>query len=134
MAGSKITALKTAAGNMVAVRPQEQGCKIGIVPFANYVNVGVGRRHDKFFDVPEDYSKQGDSCTTSYPDKKDCSIVKTTGTCTSTNDGSRRHNSCTSSKEVCSSWGQAVKSCKKGTQNYKFTGCVGSREEAYRYL
>ncbi len=132
MAGSKIAALKAAAGNMVTSVLKNKDARIGIVPFANYVNVGVGRRHDAFFDVPEDYSKQVDSCSTTYPDKKDCSTVKTTGTCTSTNDGVTTTYSCTSSKEVCSSWGQAVKSCKKATQTYKFTGCVGSREEAYR--
>lgn len=132
MAGTKITALKAAATNMVTSVLKNKDAKIGIVPFSNYVNVGVGRRNDKFFDVPADYTKQVDSCSTTYPDKKGCSIVKTTGTCTSTNDGVKTTYACTSSKEVCSSWGNPVKTCTKVNQNYKFSGCIGSREEAYR--
>lgn len=132
MAGSKIAALKVAATNMVTSVLKGPDSKIGIVPFSNYVNIGVGRRKNKFFSVPDDYSVQTTSCSTTYPDKKGCSIVTTKKTCTSTNDGVTTTYPCTSSTEVCTSWGNPVKTCKPAIASYKFSGCIGSREEAYR--
>lgn len=132
MADAKITALKSAAASMVTSVLKNKDAKIGIVPFANYVNVGVGRRNDRYFDVPADYMAQSSSCSTTYPEKKGCSIVTTTGTCSSTNDGVTKKYACTSSKEVCQSWGPAVKNCKNVNTAYKFSGCVGSRDEDYR--
>ena len=132
MAGTKITALKAAADKMVTAVLKNKDAKIGVVPFSNYVNIGVSRRNQSFFEVPADYTVKTDSCTTSYPDKKGCKIVKTNKTCSSTNDGVTTYYACTSSSEVCDSWGAALKTCKKVDSYYKFYGCIGSRDEAKR--
>lgn len=132
MAGTKIAALKTSADKMVTSVLKNKKAKIGIVPFSNYVNVGVSRRHDAFFDVPDDYTKTVSSCSTTYPDKKNCSIKSEDTTCSGTNDGVPYSYACTKKTEICESWGTPVKSCKDVEAVYKFYGCVGSREESVR--
>ena len=128
MSGSKITALKTAADNMVTAILKNPQAKVGIVPFSNYVNIGVSRRNEPSFDVPADYTQDAQSCSTTYPDAKNCKTVKTPTTCY--NDGVPY--ACTSSTTTCDSWGDPVKTCKTVTNSYTFRGCVGSRKEAYR--
>ena len=69
MAGSKIATLKDAAKNLIAdsLKANEGQpaplVKIGIVPFAQYVNVGVDRRNESWIDVPDDYQTSSTSCS-----------------------------------------------------------------------
>ena len=69
MAGSKISTLKTAAKNLIAdLLKANDGktdpiVKIGIVPFAQYVNVGVSRRNESWITVPADYQTSVTTCT-----------------------------------------------------------------------
>lgn len=132
MAGTKITALKAAATKMVTAVLKNKKAKIGIVPFASYVNVGVSRRNEKFFDVPADYSTKTKSCSTTYPNKKGCYIKSTNTTCSGVNDGVPYSYACVNKTEVCADWGAAVKTCTDVDYWYKFYGCVGSREENAR--
>ncbi len=52
----KIDTLKTAATNLVEelMKSEENGVKIGVVPFARYVNVGLASRDQTWLDVPPD--------------------------------------------------------------------------------
>ncbi len=69
MAGSKIATLKVAAKDLIADTMQanegqaEPLVKIGIVPFAQYVNVGVSHRHESWISVPDDYQTSVTTCT-----------------------------------------------------------------------
>lgn len=132
MVGSKITTLKTAAKNLVKSILTNKQAKVGIVPFAAYVNVGVSRRNETGLAVPSDTSTPTQSCSTTYPDAKNCKTTTTKYSCTSTNDGVVTTGTCSSSTTTCDSWGDPVKTCKAATSTSKFSGCVGSRAEAYR--
>jgi Mg-chelatase subunit ChlD len=59
MEGDRIANLKIATNqmldDMVARSPRPDKLKVGIVPFAQYVNVGLGNRNAPWIDVPPDY-------------------------------------------------------------------------------
>ncbi|MBC8035707.1 MAG: VWA domain-containing protein [Rhizobiales bacterium] len=132
MVGSKINSLKDAAKSLVKTILKNPQARVGIVPFGSYVNVGVSRRDEPGFDVPNDYSTKSQSCSTTYPNAKNCKKKTTTSTCKSTKDGVTTTYSCTSTTTTCDSWGDPVKTCKTVTTKNKFNGCVGSRAEKYR--
>jgi Flp pilus assembly protein TadG len=119
MVGSKIDTLKTAAGNLVTSILANDEARVGIVPFASYVNVGVSRRNEPWANVPADSTTQTESCSTSYPNAKNCTTTKTTTTCTSTKDGVTITSSCTKSSTTCESWGDPVKTCKPAWSSTK---------------
>ena len=79
MSGRKIDTLKTAARNLIQDTLKanngkaEPLVKIGIVPFAQYVNVGVSRRNESWIDVPADYRTSVRVCTGKNKKKK-CTI------------------------------------------------------------
>jgi len=68
MSGTKISNLKSAAKTLIDgslaynTDPSDPLVKIGIVPFAQYVNVGVSRRNESWIDVPDDYQTTSTSC------------------------------------------------------------------------
>ncbi len=132
MAGSKIDALEDAAKDLVKTVLKNPQARVGIVPFGSYVNVGVSRRDEPGLDVPDDYSTTGPSCSTTYPDAKNCKKNTTTSTCSSTKDGVTTTYSCKKTTTTCDSLGDPVKTCKTVTTQHKFNGCVGSRAEEYR--
>ena len=132
MVGSKIDTLKTAAGNLVTSILANDEARVGIVPFASYVNVGVSRRNEPWANVPADSTTATESCSTTYPNAKNCTTTKTPSTCTSTKDGVTTTYACTKTSTTCESWGTPVKTCKPATSTSKFQGCMGSRAEAYR--
>ena len=132
MVGTKITTLKTAAKNLTKSILANKKARVGIVPFASYVNVGVSRRDEPWADVPADSSKTYESCSTTYPNRTGCVTTSSTSTCSSTRDGITTTYSCTKSTTTCASNGEPVKSCKVVTATTKFYGCVGSREEKHR--
>ncbi|MCF6197912.1 MAG: pilus assembly protein, partial [Hyphomicrobiaceae bacterium] len=61
MAGDKITALKGAANDLLdIILPADKDnsdakIKFSVVPFADYVNIGVAHRSEDGLDIPEDY-------------------------------------------------------------------------------
>lgn len=141
--GSKITVLKSAAKNLVNTILAQGGSnvKIGIVPFADYVNVGTGNRSQSWMSVPADYSTTKTTTTPAVP--YTCTTVSTKQvctkgapkTCTSTTDGVVSTYDCT--PQTCTT--QPVtpyQSCSGGTPekttttttNYKWFGCVLSRK------
>jgi Flp pilus assembly protein TadG len=137
--GSKITVLKSAAKNLINTILTQGGTnvKIGIVPFADYVNVGVGNRSQPWMSVPADYSVPKTTPAVPYTCKTvSTKQVCTKGapkTCTSTTDGVVTSYDCT--PQTCVQ--QPVtpyQSCSGGTPekttytNYKWYGCVRSRK------
>lgn len=58
MAGSKLDDLKSAAQslvNTVAPNGDDPNVKFGLVPFADYVNIGMDNRNEPGLDIPADY-------------------------------------------------------------------------------
>ncbi len=83
MDGTKIATLKTAATSLVTkvLAGNTKGeAKIGVVPFANYVNMGVASRYETWANVEADSSVPTTKSVTTTP-----SCVKST-TCTGTQD------------------------------------------------
>ncbi|HEX5378647.1 MAG TPA: TadE/TadG family type IV pilus assembly protein [Phenylobacterium sp.] len=94
MAGTKIATLKTAATSLVTkvMTGNTNGeVKIGVVPFANYVNMGVASRTQTWASVPADWIEtitSGGTTTTPSCYKTSCTGTETyTCTRTTTNDG-----------------------------------------------
>jgi Flp pilus assembly protein TadG len=132
----KIDALKSAAGSLVSTlhKDEDASVRIAVVPYADYVNVGVSHRYDGWVSVGADYS------TTSEP-AADCGIEQTREvryckvtppktTCTRTNDGVTETYTCYAScpeSEIGTRTETYTPSCSTRTTNYQWFGCVGSR-------
>lgn len=119
MGGTKITTLKSAAGDLLDSLKAQSGAdiKVGLVPFATYVNVGLSRRNEPWITVAADSSTKAFSCKT-VDDTSSPSCVKTTSTCL--NDGVPA--TCTKTTGCAK-----VEKCQDWTTTTKWSGCVGSR-------
>jgi len=124
MSGSKLTSLKDAATTLVDILMPESGTfdnvKIGLVPFSQYVNVGMEYRDESWLDVAADSSNP--VCWNTYPDKVETNCTtNSNGTCY--NDGVPY----TCSQTSCDTdWGDPVQEC--GTDYLSWNGCVASRD------
>ncbi|WP_168201521.1 pilus assembly protein TadG-related protein [Phreatobacter aquaticus] len=140
---TKIQALKTAATNLVntLMRDSRADVKIALVPFADYVNVGVANRNMSWLSVPADYSTTTPRTCTTQTTRTTCEprtcVRGTPKTCTSVTDGVTSTydctpNICTPATQVCTTTTVApYEVCSGGsTTNYKWYGCVGSRTSA----
>lgn len=103
--------------------------KIGIVPFARYVNVGLGNRNQPWMSVPADRTEvQPRRCTTRTTGQT-CIGVTTCTNRTGYNDGvPYTYRSCSCSRY---SAGTTTTSCYTPTYTYTWHGCVGSRPYPY---
>lgn len=131
---SKLDTLKTAAKSLVEklTNDPKAAVKIGVVPYADYVNVGTQYRNEPWLSVPADYQVD--------PAPRVCSQQQVTSTpclenapkyaCVKYTDGVPYNTTCggectkkgdpvTTTKEVCTGGGK--------TTYYKWYGCVGSR-------
>lgn len=124
--GGRLSALKTAAKLLVdeVMKTKDTGAyvKVGVVPFSNYVNVGMSRRNKSWMDVDADASVTGPTCWNTYPDatKFNCRQEP------DIQDGV----SLGSTHEVCDwNYGTPVEQCGTTTSTTKWYGCVGSRSE-----
>lgn len=147
MSGAKMTALKAAARDLtqrVMGAPNSQA-KIAVIPFDQYVNVGVANRGQLWLDVEADSSTTTTQCRNTYPNRTQ------TGTRTET------RTRCTASErydrpcmrdgimETCSATrclseeaytvevpvydnGAPVSVCEPRTTTRIWRGCVGSRD------
>ncbi len=118
----RLDALKVAANDLVAKLLKDKSAdayiKVGMVPFADYVNVGVANRNKFWVDVPADTQKN--ECWTTYPNAtySNCHMETVNGS----NDGVP----VTYQQNVCdTNTGAAVQQC--GLVDYKWYGVVGSR-------
>ena len=121
MAGAKLTALKSAATDLVEQLMDGEIVRVGIVPFARYVNIGMGLRNEPGFDVPDDGQICSQQQVPTYSNPHNCTPVPV-GTCY--NDGvpyqcgggqSCQYDVTYEEKNVCN--------------DVQWHGCVGSREE-----
>ncbi|MCP4936935.1 MAG: pilus assembly protein [bacterium] len=60
MGGSKIAALRNSAADLVDILMPDGGgddqVKVALVPFAEYVNIGLGKRNESGLEIPADYT------------------------------------------------------------------------------
>lgn len=136
----KIVALRQAAENLVSTvaRAANGRARFALVPYADYVNVGVSNRNQPWMSVPADYS----TTSTSNPGPRVCTTLTTRnvctggvlGTCYRTVDGVREGYSCWTTPQTCTVQTVApYQSCSGGgspvttTTWYRWYGCVLSR-------
>jgi Flp pilus assembly protein TadG len=130
---TKIDTLKSAATSLVnqLFANSDANVKVALIPYADYVNVGVKNRSATWLNVPADYSTTPapKTCTT-LTTKTVCLAYAPTYACTKTTDGvvepATCGGGCTKSEvqtvapyQSCTGGGSPV--------NYKWFGCVGSR-------
>ncbi len=128
MSGTKLAVLKQAAEELVNVVTSDPQAKvrIGLVPYADYVNVGVRNRDKLWVSVPADYATTSERVCKTLTTKQQCSSGARK-TCTRTVDGISESYDCTPS--ICETIDvPPYESCYGGeTTNYRWYGCVGSR-------
>ena len=138
MTGPRITALKTAARGLVDTVAVDPSVRVAVVPFAQYVNIGLGNRSIPGVSVPPD----SQSCSTTTRNVTTCTgteqysstctrqINPRPGTCTI--DGAQvpcivydtETYPCTKTRQTgCTTTAQPVQTCTSQT----WRGCVGSR-------
>jgi hypothetical protein len=132
-ASPRSTTLKSAAASLVnqLFANSDANVRVALVPYADYVNVGVKNRSASWLNVPTDYSTTPapKTCTT-LTTKTVCLAYAPTYACTKTTDGvvepATCGGGCTKSEvqtvapyQSCTGGGSPV--------NYKWFGCVGSR-------
>ena len=127
MGGSKLDTLKSAAKELVttvsSLGQASKRVKIGLVPFAQYVNVGTGNRSASWLYVPDDYTETKNVCYKTRP------IVSKTNCRTETRTGYNDGVPYTYDAEVCDiEYGPEEETCTDQTYAYTWRGCVGSRD------
>lgn len=129
MAGTKIATLKTAAEGLVKklTKVKDADVKIGVVPFSNYVNIGVKRRNEPWVSVPADYDKLVEGKCTEVTQETKCKKSETYA-CTKYNDGVPYDSTCSKCVEYETKYfDPPKKSCSNDrTDQYRFRGCIGS--------
>jgi hypothetical protein len=132
---TKIAALKKAATDLVdeVFKDNDAPIKVGLVPYADYVNVGTQNRGASWLNVPAEYSvKHEGSCRTISSKQGECTAWAPKGTCTSNTDGVISTYPCGGQ---CTQRAPDVpitpyQSCSNDyVTNYTWYGCVGSRAD-----
>jgi Flp pilus assembly protein TadG len=132
---TRIAALKSAANQLVdeVTEDEEVDIRIGLVPYADYVNVGTGNRAKSWLDVPADYSTTTPKVCTTKTTKQQCTKTQIgpKKTCTRYVDGVAETYDCTTYQNDCKNVEvPPYQSCTGGgTTNYRWYGCVGSRKQ-----
>ncbi len=126
MLGSKLAALKQSARVLVdavfAPPGADEHVKVALVPFANYVNVGMANRNASWMSVPNDSSTTTEWCREERPvvSRANCRMETRTGS----NDGVPY----SYETEVCDiTYGDPVTTCTPSTDTQTWWGCAGSR-------
>ena len=130
MSGANMTSLKSASEKLLDVfSAADSTIKVGVVPFSNYVNVGLENRDKNWMDVPADSSEvipPGD-CYMWQPTV--CVGGTTTTTTTRYNDGVPYESTSTSCAGTYEPDGPEQEYCPtERTVNTTWRGCVGSRD------
>ncbi|MDP2355994.1 MAG: VWA domain-containing protein [Beijerinckiaceae bacterium] len=130
MLGSKLTSLKTAASGMVNTLydklTQGNQIKMAVVPFAQYVNVGIANRNQPWLSVPPDSSTTQQACWQTRDITRTYNCRMQFHSWTDWNDGVATPRSGT--WEVCDhDYGPYYQTCQNQTTTLTWKGCVGSR-------
>ncbi|MEM7767151.1 MAG: pilus assembly protein [Pseudomonadota bacterium] len=125
MDGGPIADLTTAAKAFVGdlLDTSRPDIKIGLVPFAEHVNVGIGNRNADWIDVPADYSTTENVCT-------DTGCVCTSETTTS---WTHHETGAPMTGTSCTNWdcSSSTEVCEDDTDTFEWYGCVKSRAKPY---
>lgn len=126
-ASGRMPALKAAAHSFVdgLMEIEKAGAyvRVGIVPFAQYVNVGMSRRGESWLDVPNDYTTTSSYTPYTYPDYRKYDCVYVPNIVDGVDTGTTRE----SCKE---DYGVGVPGTPYDVSyDHKWYGCVGSRIE-----
>lgn len=129
MTGSKMASLKSAANGMLTTfdDADNENLRVSVVPFSQYVNVGLKRRSANWLDVPDDSITQGEEVCKmrrKVTSKSNCRRVAKT----CTNDGVSYDCSYTKCDKT---YGLPYKDCRTPVSKQVWKGCVGSRENGY---
>jgi Flp pilus assembly protein TadG len=129
-ASGRMAALKDAAEDMVKdlMKLEKQGVdiKIGIVPFGDYVKVGMANRNKSWMSVPADSTSTGKYCYNTYPDARNIGNCRMSDSWTSYDDGIPTIHP---PAEICDwDYGAPVEVCSDSTHEIKWHGCAGSRD------
>jgi Flp pilus assembly protein TadG len=123
----RLDSLKSASKSLVdtlfKAKPANGYLKVGIVPFADYVNVGMSNRNVSWMNVPPDTTTVVKNvCSVTYPNAVSSNCHNEMGTWN--NDGVPTPYT----YQVCDwNYGKAVTVCSDQTIQNKWYGCVGSR-------
>ncbi len=125
MSGTKLSSLKTSATKLINTLDayDNDSLKVSVVPFAQYVNVGLSRRNAVWLDVEDDSSVTKPEVCRMKRDvtsRTNCRRVSETRY----NDGVPYTHTYT---KCDLSYGPKYKSCYTPTVNRTWRGCVGSR-------
>lgn len=128
----KIDALKSAARELVTSlhKNSDASVRISVVPYADYVNVGVSNRNKSWVSVPEDTSSTSERKCEKRTTKSECKRYEAKSTCYRTVDGVEEAYSCGGG---CAEWREYTvpeyEVCWGGGTTVKtWYGCVGSRK------
>lgn len=128
MEGTRLTSLKRAATDMVNMIDgfENDNFRISVVPFSNYVNVGMSRRYESWMTVPNDTSTTSNVCRT----RRDVTSSTNCRTVRGTRD--RDGVSVPYTYQQCdNAYGAEYEVCGPQTVTQKWYGCVGSRDEPH---
>ena len=128
MAGSKLDALKTAAGALVVQLESYDvdSIRVSVIPFSEYVNVGLSRRNEPWIDVPADNSTALQACQIDRDLISSTNCVTTLHNDTCETDGV--YWSCSYETTTCDEiYGPQYLSCYNLISVKEWHGCVGSR-------
>lgn len=131
MQGANMDSLKSASAKLTDVFSESNDdIKVGVVPFSNYVNVGLGNRNQNWMNVPADGSVQGtESCymTRDLVNSSLCTSTNYAGSCSNGDGGTY---SCTKTNQTCpdSAYGPEYEKCYIPTETLTWNGCAGSRD------
>ena len=127
MKGTKMAALKSAAGDMIDTLSEQNNSNIrmSVVPFSNHVNVGLSQRNKAWLNVPADKDTRGQSCGWRQKTER-YGCEKYTATCY--RDGVAK--TCTKTRNCKTrKVGDPVYKCSNTGGISRWQGCVGSRTE-----
>jgi len=129
---TRINALKTAAKTLVQelLTTEDGVVRIGLVPYADYVNVGTQHRGAAWLDVGADIAAVPATCENKEVDDKGKCLQTVYKTCTRTVDGIEESYACNScGKYEFEPARKVTKSvCSGGKAAQQWYGCVGSRK------
>lgn len=131
MSGQPLTDLKLAATNLVNdMHKNASGAnlKIGVVPFGQYVNVGISRRNEPYMQTQADYSQFVPATGKCTPKTKTVCASTVTSPCTKYNDGRPYLTTCTTTSGCVTSnvVPEQLVCPTDQTVQHKFNGCAGS--------
>ncbi len=126
MEGTRISNLKSAANQLIdtlyALPDASTKVKVGVVPFAQYVNVGMANRNASWMSVPADTTVTEERCYATYP-------TATSSNCRTQRFSSTRDGEPYSYDGNTCDWeyGSEVMVCSPATSASIWNGCAGAR-------